>query len=296
MAAIQAVLATFHIAAAGLAAVGPLLVASLRLRKPCRSDNSADNSLRQLAWAALFALLAAAAVGFIVGAWRLWTDPEYAAMLARFSRRSYELLAAEWFFSLICYGIWLALWSRWREKPWRHAVIAWVGATNLLYHFPPLMTAQNLLAAEPSLVAEQQISRPDVLVVMRSPVVLAKTAHIWGASLLVAAISLLLSIVQRDSTACCALIRVGVWVALVGVVAQWLSGIVTVALLPAEAARRLIAQPGAAILMVLSVLTSTYLLQQLVSATLCSVASIRPRRLAWITSIAMLLMSLAARW
>lgn len=297
VALVQAVLTMLHIASVGLAAAGPLLAAALRLRRHFRHDADADQCLRRLALWSTAALLASATIGLIAGGWRLWWDDgSYASMLGRFPRRSYEMLAAEWFFTLVCYVLWLVLWTRWREKPWLHAAVALVGSTNLLYHFPPLMIAQNLLASWPDLIAEQQITRSLMLELMYSPIVVAKTVHLWGASIVVAAANLLLATERRPVSGIDTLIRLAVGVALAGVVVQWLSGVAIVALLPAEPGERLLGEPVAASLFAVAILLSVHVLHHLIAATMTPAENLRPRRLVSAVAGVMLLMSLAARF
>jgi hypothetical protein len=297
---LQSLLAALHLTAIGLAAAGPMLVAVMRLSGRLREDGMADRLLWRVGVWATAATLIAALVGLAAGLLRVESDRgAYFAMLSRFTPRAYYLLAVEWLFSLLCYGVWIATWQRWRQKPLWHAAIALMGATNLLYHFPPLMIAQNLLASDPTLVAEHEISRPLALGLMTTPLVVAKTVHIWGASLVVAATSLLLAAATHDANFACSkqFVRWAGLSCLAGVVAQWFSGIATLLLLSDGRAQ---AMTGSSLpatgLLVLGVLLTLQLMLNLARQSLNPVRLVHPGRLVALVGSIMLTMSLASRW
>ncbi len=176
---LYALFAAMHLWAAGVASVGPLLAAGLRWL----GRDEIDSALKRLGWWSIGTLVATALLGLAMGV-GLWSAPggEYAAMLGRFPRQLYLYTAIEGAFTLVCYGVWLATWDRWRKRPGLHAVLPIVGATNLLYHVPPLMFVQRMLVEEPRLVAEEVVTRALFLPLMFSHEVMAKTLHFWGAA------------------------------------------------------------------------------------------------------------------
>lgn len=302
MVLLQSLLAAVHLTIVGLAAVGPLLVAVLRLSGRGRQDvadaSALDSVLRRVARWSTASVVAGALVGIVAGTWRVWADDgEYYAMLARFPKHAYGMLAVEWLFTLACYGAWLALWKRWQEKPWWHAVLAVVGATNLLYHFPPLMVAHNLIAEQPELVSPPVITRKLALEVMLLPQVAAKTTHFWGASVVVTATAL--AVASRRLKADRpreVLVRWSAVVGFCGTTAQFLSGLATLLLIDGAETRNLTGgSPGATGLLVLGVILSILLL------LLWARIALRPTTQLPITGLAatvagiMLSMSLAAR-
>ncbi|MCO6047948.1 hypothetical protein NG895_28930 [Aeoliella sp. ICT_H6.2] len=293
---IDAVFAALHLALAGLAGGGPLLVAGLRLRKSSREPAN-DEVLHQLAIWSIAALVLATIVGLMAGTWRAGAGQgDYLAMLARFPQRDYWMVAAEWVFSVACYAGWLVLWNRWRQKPWRHGLLVLLGATNLLYHFPLLMISQNLLVEQPGLVAEPTISRSLLVPLFHTPLVLAKASHIWAMSILAAACGLMLAESVSRSTPHLPLRRSAGVVGIVALALQLLSGVVVLACLPAGQTQRITGGSAVATtLLVIGVLLAIHMLM------LFAKLALRPEMPAktgmMITSAAsvMLLMSLAAR-
>lgn len=291
---LQALLAALHQTAVGLAAVGPVLVGVLRLRAAFRRDDSADRCLRQIAWWSTVAVVLGAVVGLAAGVLRVGVSDEYTHMLGRFALRAYYLLAAEVAFTLACYAAWLWLWERWRVAPWRHAVLAVVGATNLLYHFPPLMIAQHLLTIQPDLIADPEISRPALLSLMATPYVVAKTLHVWAAGLVIAAACQLLAV--GESTTNTTLVRWTAGAGLCGVSMQMLTGVAVLLFDQPGIARRI---TGDALLgtvvFVVGVLLTIHVLLHLARLVVTPDSRISGGRLAAMVVCIMLAMSLAIR-
>lgn len=296
MIAVESVLAASHLAAAGLAAVAPLLVASLRLVRGVRGNRPLDEELRQVALWLCWAMVAVAVIGLAAGFVRWGSDSGYRDMLGRFPPHAYYMVAGEWVFSLLVYGGWLALWRRWRKKPWLHAGLALLGATNLLYHFPPLMIGQNLLAAAPALVASTSIERPAMLEVMSQPVVLAKTLHVVGMGAVVAAVAVLVAVRPAGGSAWTLVVRCAAGTALVALVAQWITGVAMLALLPASASRPMTgSSPAATMALVLGVLLTVHLMSKMARLSLSPRVAYSPTGLGAMLGCVILLMSLAAR-
>lgn len=232
--AVLAILAGLHHAMAGFASVGPLLVAGLRFRNGTSTlpHTPLLHSIAQATFAALvLAPLVGAAAGLVISG----TNDGYLQMLSRFPARAYWMAGIELIFSMIVYGIWLATWRRWQTKPWRHGLLAAIGATNLLYHFPPLMIVQGSLADMPDLVAAATIDRPAFLTLMRTPEVFFKTVHFAGQGCLVtcAFVACLVSCATDYQNLHRFLRRVAA-VAVAAIVVQMLSGIAILVLLPAR--------------------------------------------------------------
>ncbi len=289
---IEAVLATFHLFVAGLAGGGPLLVAGLRLWwRRMETEPASDAGLRQLAVWSVGAVVLAAMTGLVAGAWRAGVGQGgYLEMLARFPARAYAMVAIEWVFSIACYGGWLALWNRWSQKPWRHGLLALLGATNLLYHFPLLMISQNLLVEQPNLVAGSVVARPLVVQLFHTPLVMAKASHIWAMCMLVSSCGLLMAApVVR-------LHRVAGVVGLVALVVQFVSGAAVLGCLPADQTQRI---TGGSILatalLVLGVLMGIHLLMSFAKLALNPASPAKPGLVSGMVVGVMLLMSLAAR-
>jgi hypothetical protein len=113
---------------------------------------------------------------------------EFAAVIGRFPASAIVNFAGEIVFSLACLSIYAAMWNRWRDRPWLHSLLAVLAATNLLYHFPSLMTVISELAERPEISSEAVISRPVLRALMMRPEVLSQSLHFVCASLAVAAV------------------------------------------------------------------------------------------------------------
>ena len=161
-----------------LAVAGPLVCIWLSLRRR-RGDLASGQVGRWLAGVSLAALVDGILVGLLlVGLAWLDSDPGYRDALSRFPARAYWNGLAELAFSVVCLAAYAFLWDRWALKPWWHATLAVLGSTNLLYHFPPLMSAIAELAARPELVPAEVVTRPLVLQLMSRP-----RSHVAGCSL-----------------------------------------------------------------------------------------------------------------
>jgi hypothetical protein len=217
-------------------------------------------------------------------------------MLARFPRSAYGMVAGEGVFAVACYVVWVMLWRRLRARPVLHAIPVVLGATNLLYHFPPLMIAQNLLAANPTLIPEPTITRELLLQLMATPLVLAKSLHVWGASLVVAGVMVVLAS-PTAGLARGVLVRGGAIAALVGLTLQPVTGVVTLAALPAGEGSRMVGSSLLATLTFsLGILVGLHLMLPLAQLAFRPLLPARWGMLAGSVVCVMLLMSLAARW
>ncbi len=174
-------LLTVHLLAVNLAAAGPLASLVLEWAATRRNLPAADELARRLSRHALvaFAIGTAIGVAFLAILWSRENDPFVAAML-RFTRAKLWFAGAELLFYVVCQAIYLWMWPR----PWRrtslgrvvHRSAAVLAATNLLYHFPPVMVVIADIAAghldAPSVI--------DATVYRRlafSPAVLSRSLH-----------------------------------------------------------------------------------------------------------------------
>lgn len=235
---LHALFVALHLVAAGLAAVGPLLAAGLRLALPAGASR-ADESLKRLVWWSAGGLLATALLGLVIGLAQYRAGEAYRSMLTRFPGELYLFTALEWGFSLVCTGVLLALWRRWRQRRWWLVLIALVSTTNLLYHLPPLMIIQSMLVERPWMAPESVIHRQLYLDLMYLPEVLVGSLHFVGAATVLAAsvaVRLLVS-GPRDATD---LVRWSAAVGLVATLVQLFSGLGYLLLLPPAESGRLL--------------------------------------------------------
>jgi hypothetical protein len=186
-----------HLLAMNVASAGPLVGTWLLWRVDRDAGTGAGSSSRIL-WLSLRLLIVGSLLG---GCLLLLPNASLRAALGRFPAEAYWFAGLELIFSagcilaLIIGGAWFA------ERRRLAAVIALLSATNLLYHFPPLMAVLGELAADPRWAADEQIDRAALLRLWARPEILALWAHFVLASLAVAPIAALWPSPRRDSEA-----------------------------------------------------------------------------------------------
>jgi hypothetical protein len=179
----SAALLAGHLAAMGLAAVGPVVAAALGVKAQDDAGWLLDSARRMARWS-LGALIAGALLG---GALLLPNDAGLRAALGRFPTSAYAFGGAELVFSALCIGLQLAALRRPRRGlAWLLAIVT---STNLLYHFPPLMAVLGKLVVDPSWAAEEVLERRDLLRLWIRPEILARWVHFTLASIAVATIA-----------------------------------------------------------------------------------------------------------
>ncbi|HEY4234804.1 MAG TPA: hypothetical protein VGM76_15330 [Lacipirellulaceae bacterium] len=197
MAVIATILLAVHLLAMNVASAGPLVCIWLRVRGR-RDDKAAWRAGRELARWTVGGLLLGIVTGTALGV-VAWFDSshEFADTVGRFPASAIANFVGEIVFALVCLGVYATTWERWRERPWLHGLFALLAATNLLYHFPPLMAVISELAARPELVAEPVISRAVFRPLMLRPEVLSQSVHFVMASIAVVGV-VLIAIVRRQ--------------------------------------------------------------------------------------------------
>jgi hypothetical protein len=170
-----------HLVAMNIAAAGPLACAWLLGGKASDFEWSG----RMVRWS-IGALLAGAFSGGL-----LLVSPSEGmrAALSRFPRDAYWFAASELLFSLGCLIFLLKL----SRGPKHRTAWAWIlalaTATNLLYHFPPLMAVLGKIAVAPRWAREPVITHPVLLRLAARPEVLSLWLHFVVASVAGAAIA-----------------------------------------------------------------------------------------------------------
>lgn len=147
---------------------------------------------KRLAWHSLLALSLGSLLG---GLLYWWGDDAVKAAWARLPARAYWFALSELVFSAACVGglIWLFRSVETGTEPSRKRarlgwLIALLSSTNLLYHFPPLMSVLGKLTANPSWSQLEELPRRHLLVLMKEPEVIAMSVHFAMASLAVASV------------------------------------------------------------------------------------------------------------
>lgn len=180
-----------HLLAVNIAAAGPLVAAWLASRGGAEMI-AARRTVRQS--------LAGLAVGAMLGG-GLWltASERMQAALSRFPASTYWFAAMEIAFSVACVGgMWLVLRAD-RARPWLAWTLALASASNLLYHFPPLMTVIGKLANDPLWASERVIDREALMHLAMRPEVLAFWLHFTLASIAAAAI-ISAAVAPREAT------------------------------------------------------------------------------------------------
>ena len=177
---------SIHLLAMNLASAGPLI--GIWLRRPAATDDSfRDDVGLKMAWLSVYALL----LGVLTGGGQLYFAPTTGllAALDRLPSRALWFAAVELVFSLVCLLLYAGCWRLLHRRRWAHGTLALLSSTNLLYHFPPLMSILGRLANDPTWAKAPVLDRSALLPLMVRGEVLALTAHFILASLAVAAIT-----------------------------------------------------------------------------------------------------------
>ena len=179
---VNTLLEAFHLMSVNIASAGPLICIWLHFRASRRGDQAANFVGRRLAKAAVTMLL----VGGMLGVVNLMIsmaagDANYVSALKQFPPRRYHFAIAELVFSLVLSGAYWALWDKMKGLTWLHALLALLSATNLLYHFPLLLTMISVVATRPEL-AEQTIDLAAYRQLLVDPEVVSRTVHVILAS------------------------------------------------------------------------------------------------------------------
>ncbi|QDS98429.1 hypothetical protein [Adhaeretor mobilis] len=146
---------------------------------------------RRLIWSSLLALLIGIALGGVMFA---LGDEAMKAAWRRLPERALWFALSELVFSAACIvgqGLLLRTGDSrgfTRGKSWAALALGLLASTNLLYHFPPLMSALGKLTADPTWSRAKELPRSELLKLMTSGEILALSAHFAFASLAVSAI------------------------------------------------------------------------------------------------------------
>lgn len=177
-----------HLLVMNLAGAGPLFGIWLG-RRGENNDPIWDNVGRRLAWFSFWALF----LGILTGAGQMFFIPSDGlwAALGRFPSRALWIAASELVFSLVCLLLYAGCWRALQKHRWWHASLALFSSSNLLYHFPPLMSVLGKLANDPTWARAPTLDRPVLLPLMMRDEIVALSVHFVLASLAVGAIGVL---------------------------------------------------------------------------------------------------------
>ncbi|MEM8947044.1 MAG: hypothetical protein AAGD11_17855 [Planctomycetota bacterium] len=288
-----------HLLAMNIASGGPLLCIWLRGRHEPQNEDTAgspDSLGRQMAYWSILGLIA----GMALGGAQLWLTRSDGLLEAinRLPRRALWFAGLELLFSVACLSGYLASWNKLRHRRKLHASIALLSSSNLLYHFPPLMSVLGKVAADPAWAKAEVLDRPALLTLMRRPEIVALTTHFALASIAVAAIAILYFMSGSGATEKArrqmSLARGAAWIALIVSALQLPVGVWLVASLPKSGLGALMGENlTASAAFATALLLTLMLLQKLLTIAIGEVTASELRHPSWLLMIIVLLMTVS---
>jgi hypothetical protein len=219
-----------HLFAMNVATAGPFVCLWLGRRARRNDDPLARDAGRWLALQSVMGLTGGIVLGglVLVAIWFHRPDPFFRPA-ELIPRSRYWFGIGELAFSYVLLMIYLATWNRSAGR-WWHASLAFLAATNTIYHFPPLFSAIGVLSTRPEMWNRPELDRSAFLALLRDPETLSRTAHFILASFAVTGVMLLARASrlakQPETEADAARMTIwGGWLALVPTVIQLLSGL-----------------------------------------------------------------------
>lgn len=262
-----------------LACAGPLVCMWLGRNGATQGDEivaTRDRVGRKLAWWSVIGFV----VGMILGTVQLslGASPGWMQALHRLPARGLWFAGAELAFSLVCLLAYAGCWHQLRSHRWWHALLAMLSSSNLLYHFPPLMTVLAKLMNNPNWAKAEVLDRAALLPLMMRAEVVALSVHFALASIAVAGIVVLWQlsrdIDEGDEGVASSLGRKSAWLTLVVTGLQVPVGVWLLVSLPTKSQAALMGGSALASLAFIGALLLTFLLLQ----KLLAVAIGKPER------------------
>ncbi len=291
-----------HLLVMNLASAGPLFGIWLGRRGDDSHpswDPARDDLGRKLAWFSFWAFL----LGLLTGGGQMFFAPSEGlwAALSRFPNRALWMAAAELIFSLVCLLLYAGCWRALRKHRWWHASLALLSSSNLLYHFPPLMSVLGKLANDPTWARAQTLDRAELLPLMMRDEIVALSTHFVLASIAAAAIAVLWLSGQSNKgqsdeesweQSTLPLSRRAAWVALVVTATQLPVGIWLLVSLPSSTRTSMMGDSAiASLAFVGALLMSFVLLQRLLTIAIGTIGPRDLRQAFWILVTLVLLMT-----
>ena len=234
----SALLLAAHLMCMNVSSAGPLLCVWLARKKA--SAESVALAGKLALWT-IWLLLIGAALGLTLGLVAMYRGDRSLTDLIPFFQRKIGWGIVELFCSLAWMtGYWA--WLRWKPPHGNaaritHATLAVLSATNLLYHFPVLLTVMSR-AASGEIVVDGHVDAAAFRTLAYTPVVLAHTVHFWLASLAVSGMFLFWLVRHDDAPK--PFLLLGARVALIATVLQLPVGLWLLFVTPPVAQSRLV--------------------------------------------------------
>ena len=224
---IAVILLAVHLLSIQLASAGPVMAIFLewRSRRALESAaglyQAAERMAKHSLWAFVLGIVAGIGLGWLAVA---SGHRDYSIILRRFHSRLWWGIW-EMVFSGAVLSVYLWVFPRFqslgRSSRWIvivHRGLAIITVTNLLYHFPPLL---SVIVDQMGVVdSVEKVNSAEFRSLIFAPEIVAKTIHFSFASLAVAGAWAMISTKKRDAGN----VRIGAWVATVALVAQMLTG------------------------------------------------------------------------
>lgn len=291
-------LLTAHLLTMNLASAGQLVCVWLRGRGS--DDAELANQLGcSLAWLSVVSMV----IGMLTGGALLLapsSEPMWEAF-RRFPPRAYWHAGLELLFSLMCMLIYAGGWRLFGRQRILHGLIALLSASNLMYHFPPLMTVIGKIAANPSWTAEPIIDRAISLQLMARENAISLSVHFALASLAVAGVTVLWLLARRgeqalESTDGKRVARVAAGIAFASTLLQLPVGMWVLATMSHASRGALMGtSPLASLLFLVGVVLAMLLMSRLLTIASGEVRPTVTRHALWLLLLTTLLMTAAMR-
>ena len=287
---ISVLLLSAHLMCMNVSSAGPLLCVWLARRNAHQASAKLAKSLSL--WT-VWLLLAGIVLGLALGLGAMWRGDRSLVDVLPFFKHKIAWGIVE----LSCSLGWMTgywAWLRWRPPTGRatryaHAGLAVLSATNLLYHFPILLTVMSRCASG-EIAVDEHVNAAMFRALAWQPNVMAHAVHFWLASIAVSGV-FLFWLVRKEEEAESFLV-LGARVALVATALQLPVGLWLLFVTPQEAQTRLVG--GDALtsgLFVVSLFCAFYLLQNLASIAFGEVSERLLKRSAALLIVTVVLMS-----
>lgn len=282
-----------HLLCMNVSSAAPLLCIWFADRKAVSGDSASREVAQQLAVWSVFLLVVGIAIGLIVGVLSTLTGDSRLVDTFPFFRRKIGWGVLE----LLCSLVWMLgywAWLKWKTPQhivtrFLHGVLALMAATNLLYHFPPLLTVMSRVACGEIAVTEE-VDAAAFRSLFYTPNVLAHTLHFWWASIAVSGIFLFW--LTRRSEDSRPFVLVGARVALAATALQLPTGLWLLFVTPPESQSRMVGGDSLATgLFVASLISAFYLLQNLATLALGEIEQNLPKRCGWLLLATVVMMT-----
>ena len=296
-AALSVLLAT-HLLCMNVASGAPILCVWLgRRSRLLNAQQGSDADTREivlrLALLANWALVAGALVGFALGLLSHSAGSSQLAGVLPLFRYKIGWALIE----LVTSAVWMfAFWWWYRYRPpvgtlarWSHGALGLLSATNLLYHFPTLLTVMSK-SARGELELSGAVDPASFRLLAFRPEVIAHSVHFWWASIAVSGVFLFWLV--KDNEQSQTTVLTGARFACFATAMQIPTGLCLLMVTPPDSQSRMVGgDPLPTALLGASVFCAFYLLQNLAAVSFGDIEKKLTRRCSWLLILTVLLMS-----